>query len=139
MDTKIFILGVPSNMACNNLCIYNKAPADIDHLLGLGAKYCLSQPRLNTKTIETMMKRTRNSICQKYIFRNKEDNNDYIPSLYIKIKKEPNYASDKIEKGMDNFMTEIKLLRRRHKRMDIHPNVITMLAGPTKSSQKTRD
>ena len=129
MDAKIFVLGVPTNMACHNLCIDYKAPAGIEHLLGLGAKYCLRKTRLGEETIDTMMKRMRNNVRWKYIFRDEKEDNNYIPNLYIKSEREPDNASEKIERGMDNFEREVKMLRRRQRRIDVHPNVTPMQAG----------
>ena len=100
-------------MACHNLCIDYKAPVGIEHLLGLGAKYCLRKTKLSEKTIDTMMKRMRNNVRWKYIFRDEKEDNNYIPNLYIKSEREPDNASEKIERGMDNFEIEVKMLRRR--------------------------
>ena len=46
MDPRTFFIGRPTNMACHNLCIENKAPIGIELLLGLGAGHCVQDTKL---------------------------------------------------------------------------------------------
>ena len=91
-SSNIFI-GRPANMACHNVCLNIKILTGIEHLLGLGANYCVKQTKLPTTTIETMMKRTRRNIRWKYIFRTYPEDDNYIPGLHINSEREPGLAS----------------------------------------------
>ena len=67
MDPHTYLVGQATNMACHDMCINTKAPAGIEHLLGLGAKYCVKQTKLPSRTIDKMMERLRRNVRWKYI------------------------------------------------------------------------
>ena len=48
-------------MACHNICISNKAPEGIGHLLGLGEKFCPKSTKLNPESIDGTMSCIRNN------------------------------------------------------------------------------
>ena len=84
-------------MACHNLCIENKAPVGIELLLGLGAGYCVQDAKLPPGQINNMIKRLTNRMRWNYLFRNAQDNDNWIPGMYINSNKDPPKASSEIE------------------------------------------
>ena len=116
-------MGTPSNMACHNYCISSKAPEGVERLLGLGSKYCVTRPEL--PEIRDTMKRLRRDTRWKYIFREDPDDDDYIPSLYIRSDKDPDKASDEIEDCLNNFEKALEIERAKRSRK-ILPNLTPM-------------
>ena len=110
MDPRTFFIGRPTNMACHDVCLDNKAPAGIEHLLGLGAKYCVKQTKLPANTIDNVMKRMRRNIRWKYIFRTYPEDDNYIPGPRLNSEREPGLANSAIETRMDQFE---KAMRRK--------------------------
>ena len=123
-------------MACHDVCLDNKAPAGIEHLLGLGAKYCVKQTKLPANTIDNMMKRMRRNIRWKYIFRTHPEDDNYIPGLHINSEREPGLASSAIEKRMDEFEKAMRRERAKYSRRHICPNLTGMQAGLIKRLEK---
>ena len=74
MDPRTYLVGRPTNMACHNLCMINKAPEGVELLLGLGERYCVQRTILEPKMTDTMTRRLEKSIRLKYIFRHEQDN-----------------------------------------------------------------
>ena len=68
MPLEQFFVGRPTNMACHNICTDVEAPVGIEHLLGLGGKYCEKKTKLNRKTLDEMFRRLRSNIRWKYIY-----------------------------------------------------------------------
>ena len=62
MSPRTYLIGRPTNMACHDLCIDQKAPPGIELLLGLGATYCVQQPNLSKKASQRTMKRLRRNV-----------------------------------------------------------------------------
>ena len=126
MDPLLYLAGIPTNMACHNICKHVQAPVGAEHLLGLGAKYCVKKTKLEKKPIEKMMKRLRNSVRWKYKYRGEPPGSDegrYIPGLHINSDIEPKDASDRIEECMNNFEKAVKVERKRRKHRHIVPNL----------------
>jgi hypothetical protein len=129
MDPRTFLIGKPTNMACHNICTKNKAPEGIEHLLGLGAKYCVQRTKLDPKQIDKTMKRLRNNIRWKYIFRNQPDDGNYIPGMYINSDREPGEVDASIENCMNDIETRLKIERRKYSGKRMWPNLTPMQSG----------
>ena len=129
MDVRTYLIGRPTNMACHNLCSKNKAPEGIELLLGLGAKYCVQRTKLDPRGLEKTMERLRKNLRWKYIYRNEQDDNDYIPGLYINSKRNPDEASPEIEACMDKFQEHVNIERRKCSRRRVWPNLTPMQIG----------
>ena len=78
-SSNLFLIRRPTHMACHNKCLNNKVPAGIEHLLGLGAIYCVKHTKLPTNTIGTTTKQTRRNINRKYIFQTHLDETIILP------------------------------------------------------------
>ena len=122
MDPRTFFIGRPTNMACHNLCIENKAPVGIELLLGLGAGYCVQDAKLPPGQINNMIKRLTNRMRWNYLFRNAPDNDNWIPGMYINSDKDPPEASPEIEACLRDLKRKLNMERRRYGR-DIYPNL----------------
>ena len=127
MDPRTYYFGRPTNMACHNYCTSSEAPVGIECLLGLGPKFCVTKPKL-PPTAKTM-ERLRRDVRWKYIFRGQPDDDDnYIPELYINSETKPDAASDEIEAGLDRFESALETERTRRNR-NICPNLTPMQQG----------
>ena len=75
------------------------------------------------------MERLRNNLRWKYIYRNQQDDNDYIPGLYINSKRNPDEASPEIEACMNKFQEHVNIERRKCSRRSVWPNLTPMQIG----------
>ena len=73
MPIETFLVGTPTSMTCHNVCKTTEAPAGVEHLLGLGTKYCVRRTQLQTRTVNKMMERLKKNVRWKYTFRGEED------------------------------------------------------------------
>ena len=113
-------------MACHDMCINTKAPEGIEHLLGLGAKYCVKRTKLSSAKTEKMMERLRRNIRWKYIFRHAPDDNEYIPGLYTNSERNPDEAEKSIEICLNKFEEATTNERKQYARQHISLNQCKM-------------
>ena len=52
----------------------------------------------------------------KYIFREKPDEENYVPGLYINSERDPDPASEEIERCLDNLEISLESERRKQRR-----------------------
>ena len=126
MDPRTYLVGRPTNMACHNLCMINKAPEGTEFLLGLGEKYCVQRMTPDPKMIDTMTSRLEKSIRWKYIYRLERDEGNYKPGMYVPSDKEPDEASAEIESCLANFKRKVTEARRKYNRRKAIPNLTPM-------------
>ena len=130
MTPELLFVGRPANEACHDLCDKIEAPIGIEHLLGLGAKYCEKRTTLKSKTLDDMMSRLRTNVRWKYIFRHEDETeDDYIPGLHINTDRVPDLASEEIENAMNNFEKRIRKERAKYAPRPIHSNLTPMQRG----------
>jgi hypothetical protein len=123
-------------MACRNICTKNKASEGIEHLLGLGAEYCVQRTKLDPNQIDKTMRQLRNNIRWKYIFCNQSDDGNYIPGMYINSGREPDAVDASIEDCMNDIKTRLKIGRRKYSRKRMWPNLTPMQSGLIKKLSK---
>jgi hypothetical protein len=99
----------PGNMAFHNLCTTNATPPPgTAALLGLGLKYCIEPPR-PFQDLDSSMRRLRRDLRLHCHFNldtttaDDENEDDYIPRLYIPSKWQPPQAPSDFEFTFDNF------------------------------------
>ena len=120
-------------MACHDICTDVEAPLGIEHLLGLGVKYCEKKTKLNKKNLDNMFHRLRTNIRWKYIFRHEEEREDeYIPDLHINSDLVPGLASEEIEWAIDDFEKRIRIQRAKYAPRLIYSNLTPMQRGLAK-------
>ena len=126
MVPRTYPVGRPTNMACHNLCMINKAPEGTESFLGLGERYCVQRMTLDPKLTDTITSRLEKSIRWKYIFRLERDEGNYKPGMYVPSDKEPDKASAEIESCLANFKQKVTEARRKYNRRKATPNITTM-------------
>ena len=139
MDPRTFFIGRPTNMSCHNMCFIRRAPVGVEHLLGLGSKFCVKTSKLRDETVGNMMERLRTNVRWKYIFRDQPDDNDYIPGLHINTDKLPGKSSKGIEHGMSNFERAIWREQKRYRSKKICPNLTPMQQALTRRLKKNEE
>ena len=133
MSPELLFVGRPANMACHDLCREAKAPIGIEHLLGLGAKYCEKKTKLNKKNLDNLFHRLRTNVRWKYIFRAEDDTEEtYIPELHINSDAVPDLASKDIENAMDNFEIRVRKERAKYATRLMYSNLTPMQRGLAK-------
>ena len=103
-----FILSTPTNMACHNyLPSHLPMLPGTENLLGLGFNYCIKSHKIKTTT--NTFERLREEVRRKYPFSlcPPDDNNNYIPGLYIKSDYKFKPASDDIEAALTSFQSSV--------------------------------
>ena len=104
----------PRNMACHNLLRTNKLPAGTHSLLGLGLNLCIESATA-TKTTEKTFDRLTKDIPRLYAFsKTPPEEQDYIPSLYIKLGYKFLPASPNIEKALIALQQAIQVKQLWH-------------------------
>ncbi len=103
-----FVLQSPANQYCHNLCTETAPPPGYNYLLGLGLNYCIEslhpKPNINV-TVKKMEKSIR---LKHWLSKNGiENNEDYIPSLYVPTTWKPPEASHEIEEAIQTFTTNL--------------------------------
>ena len=139
MPITTFLIGTPTEMTCHDVCETQKAPVGIEHLLGLGHKYCIRNTQLQSRTINKMMKRLRTNIRWKDIYREEEDENNetnYIPGLHINTELEPDLARPEIEDALNTFEVKMKAERAKYAPRYIHPNLTPLQSALVKKLGK---
>jgi hypothetical protein len=120
----------PANTAFHNLCVNTQFPKGIEHLLGLGLKFCIEAPKPQGQIrniIESSLPRFRKTIRLHFKFpRQSEDPNSYIPRLYIPSPWVPERMLDRdnVEHALVSMelllaKAALKLPRCRH--LNLHP------------------
>ena len=116
----------PRNMACHNLLRTNKLPAGTNSLLGLGLNFCIESATA-TKTTEKTFDRLTKDIRRHYAFsKSPPEEQDYIPSLYIKSDYEFPPASPNIEKALLALQQAIQAKQLRHQQRQKQRRNITV-------------
>ena len=113
MDIHIYHANLHNNNTCHNInnC---KAPAGIGYLLNLGSKFCPRQLYLNNKVIDNHVDRLTKNVRTKFLFRDDEDDSEYIQGLYYNSPNfEPPPASDEMEAGLKQYRKDLQQLHKR--------------------------
>ena len=93
----------PRNMACHNLLQHNSMPPGTTKLLGLGLNYCIKSTTTKETTTNTF-NRLADDVRRIYAMGDVENDEDsYIPSLYIKSEYKFDKASVLIENALVSF------------------------------------
>jgi len=122
------------NLSFHNLCENKeKIPPLTNKLLGLGHKFCIQHPLQKNHLKNTYIKFI-NSMRLKYWlwsnnFNNEDDNENYIPKIYIPSGWTPPKASKDTEIAVSNFLEEILKLnnsqsRKHSSNLSFHQNKI---------------
>ena len=78
----------PNNLTVHNLCCTLQPPHGTTNLLGLGLKYCIVPPRATPNIKECMQKLAYKIRTKHHLLTNdRTQRTEYIPQLYIKLKK----------------------------------------------------
>jgi len=111
-----FVLQSPVNQHCHNLCTETAPPPGYNYLLGLGLNYCIEtlHPKPN---INLTVKKLEKSIRLKHWLSKNgiENNEDYIPSLYVPTTWKPPEASHEIEEAIQTFTTNLNRMVKNNK------------------------
>jgi len=113
------ILWSPTNQHCHNLCNNLQPPPGFNYLLGLGLNFCIE--KINPKpNVNHTLERLRRSIRLKHWIKENGANNneDYIPSLYIPTTWNPPEASPEIETAINTFASQLNTTLRNN---NTHP------------------
>jgi hypothetical protein len=156
MDTSLLVGKQPNNLAFHNLD-GTSLPAGANELLGLGLKFCVQRPTPKPEIRDTISKLTRSIRIRHYTMNQPERNeeSDYIPSLYLNTSWIPPRAGEMVEKGILAFEHEIekqlenripnrqsnltyyqqRALKELRSRVDIHVCDSDKNLGPTTSNK----
>ena len=105
----------PSNLTCHNYCDDMPPPPGTKRLLGKGLKFCVKYP-VPTNDVNASLKRFENDVRRIVTFLGKEDDNNYIPELYIKSGWPFDEVDDEIEDALSKFRAEVEKRQRRYRR-----------------------
>ena len=93
----------PRNMACHNLLQHNSMPPGTTKLLGVGLNYCIKSITTKETTTKTF-KRLADDVRRIYTLQDVQNDEDtYIPSLYIKPEYKFNPAPVLIKNALVSF------------------------------------
>lgn len=94
-------------------------------MLNLGSKFCPRQLYLNDKVIDNHVDRLTKNVRTKFLFRDDEDDSEYIQGLYYNSPNfEPPPASDEMEAGLKQYRKDLQQLHKRLRRRNtIPPNM----------------
>ncbi len=101
----------PYNLHCHNLCENLKPPLGFNILLGLGLNFCIEQNQPKPNVQYTLEKLKRSIRLKEWLEENGSSNNDddeYIPHLYLPSRWNPPPASNKIESKLQQFSTKLE-------------------------------
>ena len=90
-------------------------PPGTKRLLGKGLKFCVKYP-VPTNDVNASLKRFENDVRRIVTFLGKEDDNNYIPELYIKSGWPFDEVDDEIEDALSKFRAEVEKRQRRYRR-----------------------
>jgi hypothetical protein len=98
MNTNAY-LQLPYNLHCHNLCENLQPPLGFNTLLGLGLNFCIEQNQPKPNVQNTLEKLKRSVQLKEWLKENSNNNNDdeYLPYLYLPTYWNPPPASDEIE------------------------------------------
>ena len=94
------------NKPCHNLLRNNTLPAGTHSLLGLNLNYCIKPSSISDMTTTTV-DRLSNDLRRMFHLR-ESVGGSYIPSLYLKSDYKFELASEKIEKAVKHFSSDLK-------------------------------
>ena len=113
------LLSSPSNMAVHNLCLHpNKIyiPKGTISTFGLGLNFCIKSAH-PTNNYKKSLNRFKRDIRIKHLFRDKPDNGNYLPGLYIPNSEwEPKKASKQIEDCLQKFESKLHQQQKQFQR-----------------------
>ena len=101
----------PYNLHCHNLCENLKPPLGFNILLGLSLNFCIEQNHPKPNVQYTLEKLKRSIRLKEWLEENGSNNNDddeYIPHLYLPSRWNPPPASNKIESKLQQFSTKLE-------------------------------
>eukprot|EP00984_Skeletonema_dohrnii_P034790 scaffold33693_cov154-Skeletonema_dohrnii-CCMP3373.AAC.1 len=106
----------PSNLTCHNYCDELAPPPGTKRLLGKGLKYCVKYP-VPTNDINLSLSRFENDVLRRIVtFLGQEDDDNYIPELYIKSGWPFKQVDDEIENALSKFRAEVERNQRQYRR-----------------------
>jgi hypothetical protein len=105
------------SLQCHNLCIKEKPPPRYNQLLGLSLNYCIEtlHPKPNFKQTTDKLEKSIHLKHWVNEYGANNNNDDYIPSLYITTTWKPPEASTKKEEAIKNFTSKIRSIIERNK------------------------
>ncbi len=109
LPTHVFLQS-PTNLQCHNLCQTLTPPPGYNYLLGLGLNFCIEQARPKPN-IERTFERLKQTIrLKQWLTKNGINQDDeYIPSLYIQSNWNPPEASSETEDAINRFSTMLAI------------------------------
>jgi hypothetical protein len=111
-----FVLQSPANQYCHNLCTETAPPPGYNYLLGLGLNYCIESLHPNPNINLTVKKIEKSIRLKHWLSKNGiENNDDYIPSLYVPTTWKPPEASHEIKEAIQTFTTNLNKMVENNK------------------------